>query len=266
MKNIRRLLAAIALAAGFSAPAWSASYSTDQSDLWWIPNESGWGIQFVQRNSTIFATMFVYDQSNAPTWYVATMVATGLTWAGDLYATRGPWFGMTPFNLADVQATKVGTMTWVPTPATVRAGTLTYTVNGTQVTKNVQRQFIAMDDFNGDYGGNLHQVNSGCSDSTKDGTSDLVAVFVVKQTENNFVLGIGDENGKSCAFTGTLAQAGQMGNVTGTFNCSDGSAGTFLIDEMQVTETGLTLRFVQQSPVAGCSTTGWFGGGRATTL
>ena len=262
MKSIRNLIAAIAFATCFSAPAWSASYSTDNSDLWWIPNESGWGVQFVQRNSTIFATMFVYDQSDAPTWYVATMVATGLSWTGDLYAVRGPWFGMTPFNPADVQATKVGTMTWVP--STVRAGTLTYTVNGTQVTKNVARQFIAMDDFTGDYGGSVHQVNSGCSDSSKDGTTDQVAVTVVKQTGNNVVLGVGDETGRSCAYAGTLAQAGQMANISGTFNCSDSSSGTFLIDEMQVTYSGLTLRFILHPAVSGCTTTGWFGGGRMT--
>jgi len=266
MKNTRRLLAAIALAACIAAPAWSASYSTDQSDLWWIPNESGWGVQLVQRNSTIFATMFVYDQSDAATWYAATMVATGLTWTGDLYAVRGPWFGMTPFNMTDVQATKVGTMTWVPAPATVRAGTLTYTVNGTQVTKNVERQFIALDDFEGDYGGSLHQVNSGCSDSSKDGTTDQVGAIVVRQTGNSIVLGIGDETGRSCAYTGTVAQAGQMGNVTGTFNCSDSTVGTFLIDEMQVTYSGLTLRFMLNPAVSGCTTTGWFGGGRGTTF
>jgi hypothetical protein len=89
---------------------------------------------------------------------------------------------------------------------------------------------------------------------------------VVKQTENNIVLGIGDENGRSCALTGTLAQVGQMGNINGTFNCSDGSGGTFLIDEMQVTYSGLTLRFILQAAVSACTTTGWFGGGRVTTF
>jgi hypothetical protein len=76
MKALRHLFAAIAVVAvGLSFPAQGASYSTDQSDLWWIPSESGWGIQFVQRNSTIFATMFVYDPSGAPTWYTAAMNA-----------------------------------------------------------------------------------------------------------------------------------------------------------------------------------------------
>jgi hypothetical protein len=29
-------------AAGFFASAWNSSYSTDHSDLWRIPSESGW--------------------------------------------------------------------------------------------------------------------------------------------------------------------------------------------------------------------------------
>ena len=80
------------------------------------------------------------------------------------------------------------------------------------------------------------------------------------------MLGIGDETGRSCAYTGTLAQVGQMGNVNGTFTCSDGTAGTFLFDEMQVTYSGLTLRLIVHPAVSGCTTTGWFGGGRATTF
>src|SRR5436190_18901396 len=108
------LLAAASL---FALPATAASYSTDQSDLWWADppgSENGWGFQLVQRNSTIFATMFVYGPTGAPTWYVATMVPTGgpFIWSGDLYTTTGPWFGAVPYNPALFTARKVGTMTW----------------------------------------------------------------------------------------------------------------------------------------------------------
>jgi hypothetical protein len=265
MKAIQRLPAIVALAGScLCAPAWSASYSTDQSDLWWIPDESGWGIQLVQRNSTIFATMFVYDASGAPTWYVSTMNANGLTWQGDLYATRGPWFATVPFDPSTVNVTKVGTMTWAP--ATVEAGTLTYTVNEAQVTKALQREFMAVDDFGGDYGGNLHQVDADCSDAAQNGTTDLVSAVAVRQDGSQVVLATADENGQVCTYSGTLAQAGQMANVHGTFNCNDGSAGTFSIYELQVTVSGITMRFTLHPISSGCATTGWFGGGRATTF
>ena len=73
MKSIRLGLAALTLALSLTvSPISATSYSPDQSDLWWIPDESGWGFQIVQRDSVIFLTMFVYGSAGAPTWYVAT--------------------------------------------------------------------------------------------------------------------------------------------------------------------------------------------------
>src|SRR5215831_2136575 len=232
MKGIRSLIAAIVLATCFSAPAWSASYSTDQSDLWWIPNESGWGIQLVQRNSTIFATMFVYDAAGNPTWYVATMNASNLTWTGDLYATKGPWFGTVPFDPKAVNATKVGTMTWVSSD--VNAGTLTYTVNGTEVTKQLQREFIAVADFAGPFAGNLHRVNTGCADPTQNGTTDIPGVAVIEPDGSSIAIGLADLNLNACGYTGRLSQAGQMASADGNVHCLDSNNGSFSISELQV--------------------------------
>src|SRR5438270_9660713 len=114
MMSLRRAACVLLTAASFFAsPAYSTSFSVDQSDLYYITAESGWGIQLVQRGSVIFATMFVYGPSGAPTWYVATMDSTdGATWTGDLLATTGPYFATVPFNPLSVTVTKVGTMTW----------------------------------------------------------------------------------------------------------------------------------------------------------
>src|SRR5207237_6224285 len=97
MKFVRLALAALLLAFVSSA-AVPASFSTDQSDIWFADppgSENGWGFQLVQRNGTIFATLFVYGPAGAPTWYVATLnpTAASFTWTGDIYATTGPWFG-----------------------------------------------------------------------------------------------------------------------------------------------------------------------------
>ena len=91
MRTIRAILATL-LFAIISSYAVSASFSTDQSDLYWADppgSENGWGFQLVQRNSTIFITLFVYGQTSAPTWYVSTTTPTGtpFQWSGDLYTT-----------------------------------------------------------------------------------------------------------------------------------------------------------------------------------
>jgi len=115
MKSARHALCMLFLVVSlFAPPALATSFSTDQSDLWYIATESGWGMQLVQRGSVIFATLFVYGPNGTPTWYVATMNPTGasFTWSGTLYATTGPWFGTVPFNPALVTATAVGIMTW----------------------------------------------------------------------------------------------------------------------------------------------------------
>lgn len=87
------------------------------SDLWWSPDESGWGINIIHHPSgAIFATLFIYQPPGAgvgpPRWYV---VPTG-TWSdsfhftGPLYATTGPVLGDT-FDASKVTRTAVGTAT-----------------------------------------------------------------------------------------------------------------------------------------------------------
>jgi hypothetical protein len=267
METIRCLFASLLFAiASLSSPAWSTSFTTDQSDLWYIPAESGWGIQFVQRGSVIFATMFVYDQFNIPIWYVATMnSAGGFTWTGDLLLTSGPWFGTVPFNSNAVTFRKVGTMTWVAT--TVTGGTLSYAVDGVPVTKNIVRQLLVLDDFSGHYGGGLHQTASGCSNPAFNGTIESIGVLNITQNGAAITLQSFPTSGGSCSFPGTLSQAGQMGAVTGSYTCSDGEFGMFHLFEMQVNITGLTGRFSSASSnPPGCQGTGWFGGLRVTTF
>src|ERR1700720_1921715 len=137
MKTSRGVFLALLFVLGSTfPPAHATSITTDQSDLWYIANESGWGIQLVQRGSVIFATMFVYDQSGMPTWYVATMNSAGnYVWTGDLLRTQGPWFGTVPFDPNAVTFRKVGTMTWKT--SSTSTGVLTYSVDGVPVSKNL---------------------------------------------------------------------------------------------------------------------------------
>ena len=113
-----------------------------QTSLWWNPSESGWGLNLNQQGATIFATLFTYDASRAPRWYVMSggrMGTDGVTYTGDLYRTTGPAFNANPFTpIGAANVTRVGTMTLTFNEANV--ATLRYTVDGVQVVKTVQRQ------------------------------------------------------------------------------------------------------------------------------
>jgi hypothetical protein len=120
---------------------WSAfdrSYSDNFQDLWWNPSEMGWGVNVTHQGDILFATLFTYDRDGTPLWLV--MSAGGRTssgrYTGTLYRTSGPAFDATPWP--GVSQAPVGTMTFAFTSG--NAGTLTYTVNGTTVTKSIQRQ------------------------------------------------------------------------------------------------------------------------------
>jgi hypothetical protein len=117
------------------ACAWNALPSLDSAanfqDLWWAAPagvESGWGINFTQQGSTMFATWFTYDVDGTPLWLSVTAQDTGLdVFSGTLYSTTGPPFNAVPFLPAGVVATPVGT-------ATVRftdgdSGTLSYSLS-----------------------------------------------------------------------------------------------------------------------------------------
>jgi hypothetical protein len=112
------------------------------TSLWYNPSESGWGLNLNQQGSLMFGTLFTYDAARAPSWFVmpaGTLQADGITFTGDLYRTTGPAFNANPFTpIGAANITRVGTMTMSFSQA--NAGTLSYSVNGIAVEKNIQRQ------------------------------------------------------------------------------------------------------------------------------
>ena len=212
MRAIRRLLFGLGVACslGMAPHAFATSFTTDQSDLWYIPAESGWGMQLVQRDGVIFATLYVYDINNKPTWFVATMDYQGsLVWSGDLLATTGPWFGMTPFDPTTVTIRKVGKMTW--TSKTVNTGTVSYDVDGVNVSKDVVREGIALDDFSGHYAGAVHRAVSGCTNPAQNGVTETLGVTYVTQSGTSLELTDFPMVGGSCTFTRNAHASGADG-------------------------------------------------------
>jgi hypothetical protein len=119
---------------------------SDNTDLWWSPAESGWGLNITQRGTTadsIFAAWYTYDTDGRPSF----IVMPGGTWSGScfsgkLYTTTGPYFGGT-FDPALVKANEVGSGTICFTG--VSAARFTYTVNGASRTVPIVRQRFADD-------------------------------------------------------------------------------------------------------------------------
>jgi hypothetical protein len=117
--------------------------ATNYTDLWWNAAESGWGININHQGNTLFATLFTYDASGVPMWLVMSEGARQAdgSFQGTLYRATGPAFNATTFLAPNLVA--VGSMHLTFSDAT-QQGSVTYTFNGTQVTKAISRQLFGM--------------------------------------------------------------------------------------------------------------------------
>jgi hypothetical protein len=128
----------------FSTPArcvasrGSRTTATNYQDLWWNPQESGWGINLTHQGTTLFATLFTYDAVGKDLWLVASSLSRQLdgSFAGSLYSTAGPAFNAGGWGA--VSAHQVGSMTIRFSSG--ETATLSYTYNGVAVAKGIQRQ------------------------------------------------------------------------------------------------------------------------------
>ena len=117
---------------------------TNYQDLWWNPAESGWGVNVAQQDDTLFATLFDYDASGQSKWWVMSggIRQVDRSYLGDLYQTTGPAFNAQPFTpITSANLTKVGTMRFNFSDGS--HGTLSYSVNGVTVSKNIVRQVFS---------------------------------------------------------------------------------------------------------------------------
>ncbi len=122
-----------------SIAAGSIPPSVDYTDLWWNPNESGWGVALTQQYATIFATWYAYDGGGAPRWYVASNCPlVGMGCNGDLYQVTGGSPLTSPWNGAGRLTTRVGSITFAFADA--NNGTMSYSINGVNGSRTVTRQ------------------------------------------------------------------------------------------------------------------------------
>jgi cytochrome c553 len=118
-----------------------AANDIDYSDLWWNPNENGWGFNIVQHGAggNIFSVMYTYDTDGRPLWFVLPggSWSSSTLFTGAWYRVVGPAF-TSPFDASQVNATQVGTATVTFIDAS--HASLSFTVNGTTVVKPITRQ------------------------------------------------------------------------------------------------------------------------------
>jgi cytochrome c5 len=121
-----------------SAPPPPPVPALDYTDMWYNPNESGWGLNVIQHSTNVvFAVIFTYDSPSRPMWFVlpSGTWTSSTTYTGTLYQVGGAPANMT-YNPPAV--TQVGAATLLFTSATT--ANISYSVNGTLVTKTLQRQ------------------------------------------------------------------------------------------------------------------------------
>ena len=260
LRACRTLLIVLALVTAVSfATSARASAGTNFSDQWWNPNESGWGASVLQQANVLFVDVFVYGPDNRPTWYTAAAYfqpqAGGTLFSGDLYVTSGPWFGAF-FNPGGVLARKVGTLAFDAT--STDTATLTYTVDGVVVSKSVERQLWAYENFSGSYYGGLVYDQSGCVNPNNNGHVEELGPFQIDHPASNvFSLAL-QSNFGNCTIIGNYSQLGHMGTVDANYSCSYGVSGTMTLYELERTSAGMTGRFTATNNV--CQVSGTLGG------
>lgn len=120
-------------ATGLTAPV------PDFSDLWWNPDESGWGVSLTQQYGVIFAVVYGYDANGKPIWYVASDCRIdGNYCSGSLYQVKGGTVPTTAWDGTNLVVTTVGFIEFVFGDAS--NGTMNYFINGAAGTKVITRQ------------------------------------------------------------------------------------------------------------------------------
>jgi len=146
LSGLLNLLAALAFLLAAPATA-SASFAIDTSGtsmtgLWGNQNESGWGTAITHEYEMIFVTIYTYDASGNPVWYVASSCPVSADrCAGTLYSVKGGSSLTDPWNGANKVVAEAGTLNLVFTDA--NTGTMTYTINGVSGSKAITRQIFA---------------------------------------------------------------------------------------------------------------------------
>jgi hypothetical protein len=234
--------------------------TTDVTDLWWNPNESGWGLQANQSGNVVFLTIFVYGTDNSPRWVTAQLTYTGgNTFTGPVYLTNGPYYGLSSFNPAQVTGTQVGTMTFVLD--TVSTAHISYTISGVVVNKNIQRQPLLLESISGGYAGAINLTATNCVNPANNGQGSGGMTLTLNQSGSSISGSVGlfsSTAGDACNIVGTYTEAGRMGHISSTYSCTTGEVGNMNLTELTNRIGMISGRLSGQSTNLGCVYSGRF--------
>jgi hypothetical protein len=254
-------LAATLLALLLPTASLANTVTLDNTDLWWNPNESGWGANVIQQGDALFVTLFVYDSHSNPLWFVAPQViyqGNGV-FTGQLFETSGTFFFQRPFDPTAVTVTPVGQLTF-STSSSINA-TLTYSIGGFEITKNITRQAWRMDNLAGFYVGARQGTWSGCG-TALDGKVDSASTLGVSEQSSGAVQMRDSGKGYTCNYAGVHTQSGHVSEITGTGICDDGVSRFLSATEVQVSSIMFSMRYRMEQIGTACVFDGYLGGVR----
>lgn len=116
-------------------------------DMWWAGDvENGWGLSVVQHRDVLFITIYAYDASGKPTWYVVpggSWNAAKTQYTGEVYAPKGtPFAAYEPAKFSVGAA--IGTVRFILGDAS--HATLDYTISGRHGAKAISRMDFGSSD------------------------------------------------------------------------------------------------------------------------
>lgn len=241
------------VASCFGAPPTRA---TDFTDLWFVPDEPGWGVNVVQSDAFLFVTFFICGDDGRPTWYTASLTWDGTRYAGSLYVTQGTLWA-TPWNPANhPSAQRVGTGSFEPSAANAYHAVLVYGVDGIgSVVKQLTRQTLTRIAIGGRYLGAQSGAYAACSDSSRNASyTDRYTMDVSQDDSGQGMLSFVYDSGARCTVGGTLRQFGQLYEILdASYQCTGSLVFTARANvyELKATAQGLEDRLSADLP-SGC--------------
>lgn len=254
---MRTLLASLALLLALASPARAAD--PDYSDIWWNAGatEDGWGVNFAQSPGFIFATFFIYAVDGKQQWVSAELLQIGAgRYQGALYKCTGTYFGI-PWVPANHACTIAGSALFVA--ESVVRGQLTYTVDGVQVVKTIERLSLTPIDVGGTYLGGMLIKNSAQCNGGANSTPYFRQLLVTEKAASVVELAVVTPQGATeCVMEGVTVQTGRVRTMaSGTYQCG-GVDTTVAISDLRRTSNG-GIELAWTAPLGnGCVETGTF--------
>lgn len=129
--NVQKLLCFVVLC----VVCFSANAQKNDTNIWWQPSESGWGLFLVDQESMQFPAWYTYGKDGKATWFIGSVSPKqGGGYQGDVFAYTGVPFDQISGQASD-PAKKVGEVSLNRTDDKLR---FSYTVDGETQTKQLE--------------------------------------------------------------------------------------------------------------------------------